>query len=79
MPASKWLDFEKDIEWIKNDERIMNDMYLHITDFQMVVFFIINKLCRGLLEDNFRRFAFYAKNVQFIYDKGIRSVLSIKF
>ena len=28
MPASKWLDFEKDIEWIKNDERIMNDMYL---------------------------------------------------
>jgi ATP-dependent Lon protease len=28
MPASKWLDFEKDIEWIKNDERILNDMYL---------------------------------------------------
>ena len=57
----------------------MNDMYLHITDFQMLVFFIINKLCRRLLEDNLRRFAFYPKNVQFIYDKRMRSVLSVKF
>lgn len=28
MPASKWLDLENDIEWIKNDERIMNDMLM---------------------------------------------------
>lgn len=28
MPAFKWLDLEKDIDWIKNDERIMNDMLM---------------------------------------------------
>ena len=28
MPASKWLDLETDIDWIKNDERIMNDMLM---------------------------------------------------
>jgi ATP-dependent Lon protease len=28
MPASKWLDLETDIDWIKNDERVMKDMLL---------------------------------------------------
>ena len=28
MPASKWLDFEEDYEWIRNDDQILNDEYL---------------------------------------------------